>query len=517
MIYQLKITLQHTSPPIWRRLLVDSNMTLADLHETIQIAFDWQGMHLHCFEARKTNRVSLTNRFITIGFDDDNLLGFDDYDYDETVETLSDWLVKEKDKLVYVYDFGDDWRHEIVLEKILAPEQGMIYPYCVKAMRGPAEEDSGGFVEEVEEVDPEELKSRINLLLNVFAEELSLPLDEQKDDRENHWPHLLSLAKQFNELAPWEYLDDDQIFAVQDPQSGEYFYCSIMGALGEEFGLAAFIGQDGLAFLKGIVAGSVINEDAIYQNHSIVLSFCNRDELTPDDYNLIKQAGFTFRGHKKWPMFRSLVPGYYPWLLSSEEVESFAIVLERALDICRRVKDGLIIEGFHEEGECLAQSAVEISKTLNWQDTHILLKANEVEAEPSDFHISELDLQRIKTKNKKFNVPLEIGMFYSLGPVQDQPSERPYFPLVFVAAERKNGMIVHHELLRPEEREKNIQSIFVQLGEKLEAVPREVWITRELHLILKPVLERLKISVVEIENQPIIQEIKKSMQQFYGF
>lgn len=55
MLYQLEITLQHTSTPIWRRLLVDSNMTLADFYETIQIAFEWLDMHLHCFEARKTN------------------------------------------------------------------------------------------------------------------------------------------------------------------------------------------------------------------------------------------------------------------------------------------------------------------------------------------------------------------------------------------------------------------------------------------------------------------------------
>ena len=169
MIYQLKILLQHTSPPIWRRILVHQDMMLSDLHEIIQIAFDWFDSHLHCFEARKTNGVSLTNRNLSIGINDEQLRDFLDYDYDEKEEKLSNWLVKEKDKLVYVYDFGDDWRHEIVLEKILDSQEGMAYPYCVKAMRGPVEEDSGGFREEAEEVDSKELQSMINENLHGYS------------------------------------------------------------------------------------------------------------------------------------------------------------------------------------------------------------------------------------------------------------------------------------------------------------------------------------------------------------
>lgn len=512
MIYQLKITLQRTSPPIWRRLLVDSNMTLAELHETIQIAFDWLDMHLHCFEAKKTNGVSLTNRLISIGTDEEGFMGFGRYDYNETEEKVSDWLVKEKDKLVYVYDFGDDWRHEIVLEKVLKRESGMAYPYCVKAMRGPVEEDSGGFVDEVEEVDSKELQSMINMQLESMAVELSEGVWEQPIEQIGDFHNLLLLAKKFNELAPWRWLSDDQIFAVQSPQTGEYFYCSVMGALGEEFGLAAFRGEKGLQYLKTVLFSSSYDEDFIYQNNSIVLSFCNRDELEPEDYNLIKREGLTFRGKKQWPMLRSFVPGYYPWLLSDEEAEIFSVILERAIDICGRSANVVVIPEFDGEGECFAQSNV----GGIWQDATISLKTGKAAKTSSKLHINELALQKIKANYRRFNVPLEIGTFFSPSPVQETPTERPYFPVVLVAAERKNGMIVSHEMFSQENLEKNIQTAFIDICEKLNAVPREIWIKNELHLILKPILEKLKISVVEIENQPIIQEIKRGMHQFYN-
>jgi hypothetical protein len=48
-IYQLRLVLAGISPIIWRRLLVSSETTIAQLHQYIQICFDWRGEHLHRF------------------------------------------------------------------------------------------------------------------------------------------------------------------------------------------------------------------------------------------------------------------------------------------------------------------------------------------------------------------------------------------------------------------------------------------------------------------------------------
>src|ERR1035441_8581726 len=48
-IYQIKVTLLGTQPPIWRRLLVPSSLTLAQLHNVLQIAMGWENGHMHEF------------------------------------------------------------------------------------------------------------------------------------------------------------------------------------------------------------------------------------------------------------------------------------------------------------------------------------------------------------------------------------------------------------------------------------------------------------------------------------
>lgn len=158
MIYQLKVTLKHTKPPIWRRLQVDADTTFHQLNHILQIAFDWDDYHLHVFEpsripegkrgvADETHDLfslfgDLQNEAIEIG-DPESHEGRGTF-FDERREKLSDWLRLEKDKITYTYDFGDDWKHLIVLEKILAPEAGVQYPRCVKVRHLAPEEDSRG-------------------------------------------------------------------------------------------------------------------------------------------------------------------------------------------------------------------------------------------------------------------------------------------------------------------------------------------------------------------------------------
>lgn len=487
--------------------MVHKDISLFELHEIIQIAFEWAGMHLHCFEPRKTNGLNLSDRRISIGVQDEDDIDLFEYDYEEVEEKLSDWLIKEKDKLVYIYDFGDDWRHDIILEKVLQPEAGKSYPFCVKAMRAPAKEYRGVFGYESEEVDGKELRLEINEALQHIAKEVNYTGSNIEQDSDGRWKRLIELGKEYNELAPWRWLDDDQIIAIQIPQTGEFAYCSVMGAKGEEFGLAAFFGDEGLEYLHELV---VTGLGSICENRSLALMMCDRDELTEEDYALLKKEGFTFRGKNQWPMFRSLVPGYYPWDLTIDEVEWFSTILERIIDVCLRAKEGLEILEFGENDMCFAQIILDRQKKT-WQDAYLSENTDRAEAEPSNLLVSELDLRRFKSLKKSFNVPLEIGSFYTPQPVQDHPAERPYFPICFVGAERKMQMVVFTHVFSPENREMGTQSAFLAMLNTVQAIPREVWLTREMNLILKPILNELKIYALQVERLPIIEELQESM------
>lgn len=132
MILQLKVTLQNCRPLIWRRLQVDGEMTFEELHEILQIAFDWDNSHMHEFAVGRTEGEKVNRMFIKDVFMDDS--NAKNGNFDETMEFLDDWLVEKKDWLIYTYDFGENWEHKIELEKILEPVEKQSYPYCVKAV-----------------------------------------------------------------------------------------------------------------------------------------------------------------------------------------------------------------------------------------------------------------------------------------------------------------------------------------------------------------------------------------------
>ena len=130
-IFQLKITLKHIRPLIWRRIQVPADIKLGRLHDILQATMGWEDCHLHQF---------ITGD-IRYGIPDPE---FPDDTRNETHVRLNN-IVNSGDTLTYEYDFGDSWQHEIKIEKILTPEQNQRYPVCLAGKRACPPEDCGGF------------------------------------------------------------------------------------------------------------------------------------------------------------------------------------------------------------------------------------------------------------------------------------------------------------------------------------------------------------------------------------
>lgn len=131
-VHRVKVSLYGAKPPVWRRLEIPSAMTLDLVHLVMQAAFGWDGYHLHAFE-------TVCGEF---GAPDDG----DDWSErkDEATAALAQVAAAEGAKVVYVYDFGDDWRHDIVVDKIVPAEPGVAYPRCIGGRREGPPEDCGG-------------------------------------------------------------------------------------------------------------------------------------------------------------------------------------------------------------------------------------------------------------------------------------------------------------------------------------------------------------------------------------
>ncbi|HNQ65583.1 MAG TPA: plasmid pRiA4b ORF-3 family protein [Smithella sp.] len=130
-VFQLKITLNHIKPPIWRRVLVDSDIKLPDLHKIIQTVMGWTNSHLHQF--------IIGNQYYSLPSDESF---YKVVDYRRI--KLDSLFNTPKSNFIYEYDFGDGWEHSIVIEKILPRKKNTYYPICIDGKRSCPPEDCGG-------------------------------------------------------------------------------------------------------------------------------------------------------------------------------------------------------------------------------------------------------------------------------------------------------------------------------------------------------------------------------------
>jgi len=139
MAYQIKVTLRDTEPAIWRRILIADDATFWDLHVAIQDAMGWTDTHLHEFEVKSSD----PNRMDHVG------IPSDDFDAVDAIQPgwevpLSNHFTAPGHQVLYLYDFGDNWEHTVLLEQMVPTESGGQYPSCLDGRRKCPPEDCGG-------------------------------------------------------------------------------------------------------------------------------------------------------------------------------------------------------------------------------------------------------------------------------------------------------------------------------------------------------------------------------------
>lgn len=174
-VYQFKVVLQNSKPPIWRRIQVPESYSFWDLHAAIQDAMGWDDSHLHSFIIHQDRKQPLPTD-VHIGIPSDN-------DFEKILPSwetpIKRYYTKEGQQALYWYDFGDDWKHTVILEKILPFENGAKYPKCLAGKRACPPDDCGGVwgYEDMIEI----MKSKKGSRYKELAEWLGLEKGEEFD------------------------------------------------------------------------------------------------------------------------------------------------------------------------------------------------------------------------------------------------------------------------------------------------------------------------------------------------
>lgn len=125
---------------IWRRILLRSDQTIADLHYAMQITMGWSDSHLHRFHIHGKD----------YGVAHEGGIYFDDNP--EKVR-LADFGFRLRERFLYEYDFYDFWEHDVRLEKVL-PWKDQLCPVCTGGRGLAPPEDCGGARAYIEQGDP---------------------------------------------------------------------------------------------------------------------------------------------------------------------------------------------------------------------------------------------------------------------------------------------------------------------------------------------------------------------------
>jgi hypothetical protein len=139
-IHQLRVVLCGVSPLVWRRLLVTSDTSLADLHDALQIAFDWSGEHLHRFRIHGKD----------YGIPSWGGMGCAE---DARRIPLSHFRLRCGERFCYEYDFTANWKLDLRLEKVLPADPRRAIPWCVAGRRAAPPEDCCGARDYLERLD----------------------------------------------------------------------------------------------------------------------------------------------------------------------------------------------------------------------------------------------------------------------------------------------------------------------------------------------------------------------------
>lgn len=139
-VYQFRITLNEINPSVWRRILIPETYSFWDLHVAIQDSMGWLDCHLHEFAMENPS----TGEKEHIGIPPEDYFEDDPEVFPGWKKNIRVYFTPDNASAQYRYDFGDDWRHEVVLEKIEPRQEGASYPVCIGGERACPPEDCGG-------------------------------------------------------------------------------------------------------------------------------------------------------------------------------------------------------------------------------------------------------------------------------------------------------------------------------------------------------------------------------------
>jgi len=330
------------------------------------------------------------------------------------------------------------------------------------------------------------------------------------------WIRLIEAAGRIKQLAPWQWMNEDDIFGITHPQTGEIGFISVMGALGEHLAVALYLGASSLARFLALQQApqGVLDEhpELLLEIPQLQASYEDRGELEDWDRQLLRGLNLKFRGRKAWPRFQSFRPGFMPWRLEPKEIGFLTLALEQLEQVAPRLKaDRSLLQG-EEPGTLLIRSCRDGKRnTGEWKDRYERVPPPEFPPVPLAWDTE--DVKKLKRMPGREDV-LEVDFFQFPGAIGPK-GERPQAAYILLSVHAQSNLVFGAQTTCVTE---SIEHMWGQIpGLLLSRLvepglrPREIHVqSRMLQNVLQPAFKELG---TQIALKPVLKKLRAAKRE----
>ncbi|HIQ98067.1 MAG TPA: hypothetical protein IAB23_00030 [Candidatus Scybalocola faecavium] len=297
------------------------------------------------------------------------------------------------------------------------------------------------------------------------------------------WRELYQVTDEIKKAKPWEALFDTELLCIQPKDEEEPIFVSIMGRAGQCFGYSVYEGMSGLAdfdMIATVEETGLPKDYVMFEQNSLCCFWGDREDVPPMQKKNITALGLKYRGRGQWPYFESYKRRYIPYTPDEREVKLLLVAGRQILILVEEMLAGTLRANF-DAGDALWRICDK--KTGEWHS----------DVAPQPYKQKEypmLDLQDEVLKKRLQRRPMIdtcviMEFAYLNAPVKDDKEDRPVNPLVFMAVDEDEELIISMNLLNSGEKEEEVALGFfvnyvLQYGRPAAIRARNPWILTAL-------------------------------------
>jgi hypothetical protein len=338
---------------------------------------------------------------------------------------------------------------------------------------------------------------------------------------EETWSVLYDLAARVRALEPWSWMQESDVFLVNDPDSGEPLMVSVMGALGEHHAVAVYPGAGSIQGIVEVMHGpQEMNDrsfDILMSLHQLQVQFGLKSDMLPNEKPVAKSLGIQARGRYAWPVFRSMSPGWSPWTPAPWQARQLIIALEQLLGVAPRCQQdrSLLEPGPLGNNHLIRERSPDGAGPTAWRDRRGPLPVLDDRVKPVNPPAELTEAVRQLHQNA---LTLEVDVFPTLTRIGKR-GERPTLPFMMLVVESARGFVEGFELLRVHEQVEELRpmasEVLLGILQRTQYRPMRVrtrtpWVMESLHETCK----RLDIRLEQVGHLPALTDARSSFEDF---